>query len=100
MESKRITAIVRLASPDKIAQTVSCFLRIVRISLSWVRKILEITNSIVIHMPKNFHLDDICYKVWNDHGRPQGGGAYRTFAHPLEIGTKKRKFLENLKLAA
>jgi len=33
-------------------------------------------------------------------GVRKGGGAYRTFAHPLEIGTKKRKFLENLKLAA
>jgi len=37
-------------------------------------------------------------KECQSHGRPQGG-AKRAFPPPLEIGTKEKKFLENVKSA-
>jgi len=33
------------------------------------------------------------------HGRRRGGGAKWAFSTPLEIGTKKQKFIENLRSA-
>jgi len=42
---------------------------------------------------------DFTHFHFQHHGRPQGGGKTGIYGPPLEIGTKKEKFLENVKSA-